>query len=107
MFKVRQNRYGAYEAFLYAGNGQVILKTEGYQTKAGMENCIESICRNALNDEAFERLESKLGKPYFVLKAKNGQIMGESEKYESFSARDNGIESVKRNTINAEIVYEK
>jgi hypothetical protein len=41
-------------------------------------------------------LETKNGKPYFNLKATNGQIIGNSEMYESIASRDNGIESVKK-----------
>ena len=40
----------------------------------------------------------------FNLKATNGQVIGTSESYESASSRDNGIESVKTNAPNAEII---
>lgn len=40
----------------------------------------------------------------FNLKAGNGQIIGTSELYESEAARENGIESVKKNAPDAEVV---
>jgi uncharacterized protein YegP (UPF0339 family) len=55
-----------------------------------------SVKKNSQDDARFDKLESKNGKPYFNLKATNGQIIGNSEMYESV-ARDNGIESVKKN----------
>lgn len=87
---------------LKAGNGQVILTSEVYTTKAACLNGIESVKKNSQDDARFDKLESKNGKPYFNLKASNGQIIGTSELYESVSARDNGIESVKKNAPDAE-----
>jgi uncharacterized protein YegP (UPF0339 family) len=49
-------------------------------------------CDNARN----ERKTSTSGQVYFVLKAKNGEIIGSSEMYSSVGARDAGIDAVKR-----------
>jgi len=46
---------------------------------------------------------SKTDKPYFVLKAANHQVIGQSQLYESEASRDNGIESVKKNGPDATI----
>jgi len=91
---------------LKAGNGQVILTSEVYTTKAACLNGVESVRKNSQDDNRFERLESKNEKPYFNLKATNGQVIGTSEMYESVAARDNGIESVKKNAPAAELVDE-
>lgn len=91
---------------LKAGNGQVILTSEVYTTKAACLNGVESVRKNSQDDNRFERLESKNEKPYFNLKATNGQVIGTSEMYESVPARDNGIESVKKNAPDAELVDE-
>ncbi len=91
---------------LKAGNGEVILKSEGYKAKSGCNNGIESVKKNAAMDERFERLTSKSGKPYFNLKAANAQVIGSSEMYESESGRENGIKSVMKNAPDAEIVDE-
>nr|WP_303048837.1 YegP family protein [Phaeobacter sp. HF9A] len=40
----------------------------------------------------------------FNLKASNGQVIGTSQSYTSASGRDNGIESVKKNAPDAEVV---
>lgn len=88
---------GEFQFNLKAGNGQTILASEGYSTKAGCENGIESVRKNAQDDGRFERKESSNGKHYFNLKAGNNQIIGNSEMYESVAARENGIESVKKN----------
>ena len=60
--------------------------------------------RNATNDDRYERKANKAGQEMFNLKATNGQVIGTSESYSSASARDNGIESVKKNAPDAKIV---
>ncbi len=56
----------------------------------------------AVDDSKYDRKESSNGKPYFNLKAGNGQVIGNSELYESVASRDNGIASVKSNAPSAE-----
>ncbi len=50
------------------------------------------------------RLVSKSGKPYFVIKAGNQQVIGQSQQYESEVGRDNGIEAVRKNVLDVEVV---
>lgn len=102
-FVISLRKNGEYQFNLKASNGQVILASEGYTSKAGCENGIESVRKNAPDDDKFDRKESKNGKFYFNLKAGNGQIIGSSEMYESVAGRDNGIESVKRNAPDATV----
>lgn len=102
-FLMTKRANGEFQFVLKAGNGQVILASEGYTTKAACENGIESVKKNSQEDARFDRLESKNGKPYFNLKATNGQIIGSSEMYESVAARENGIESVKKNAADADV----
>jgi uncharacterized protein YegP (UPF0339 family) len=100
-FVIKTRANGEYQFNLLAGNGQNILASEGYKTKASCLNGIESVKKNSQDDARFEKLEAKNGKPYFNLKATNGQIIGSSEMYESTASRDNGIESVKKNAPEA------
>ncbi len=86
---------------LKAGNNEIILTSELYADKSGAKNGIESVKRNAGNDNNYGRLTSSDGKPYFVLKAVNHEIIGTSEMYSSVSARENGITSVKNNAPGA------
>ncbi|GGH04194.1 YegP family protein [Pedobacter zeae] len=101
-FVITKRSNGEYQFNLKAGNGQVILSSEGYAAKSSCENGIESVKKNAKDDSKFERKTSSNCKYYFSLKATNGQIIGSSEMYESTSARDNGIESVQKNAPDAE-----
>lgn len=103
-FVITKRANGEFQFNLKAGNGQTILASEGYTTLAACKNGIESVKKNAVEDARYERKEAKNGAPYFNLKATNGQIIGSSEMYSSESARENGIESVKKNAPEAEVV---
>lgn len=89
---------------LKAGNGQIILTSETYKAKASALNGIESVRKNAVKADQFEKKTTSKGDPFFVLKAGNGEIIGKSETYSSESAMQNGIESVMENAPKAEIV---
>ncbi len=102
-FVIKKRTNGEFQFDLKAGNGQIILTSEGYNAKSGCENGIESVRKNAHDDAKFERKTSSNGKFYFNLKATNGQIIGKSEMYESEASRDNGIESVKKNAPDAKV----
>lgn len=102
-FEITTRKNGDFQFNLKAGNGQVILTSQGYASKDGCINGIESVRKNAQLDERFERLQSSNDKPYFNLKASNGQIIGSSEMYESVASRENGIESVKKNAPDASV----
>jgi uncharacterized protein YegP (UPF0339 family) len=103
-FEIKQSTNSKFYFNLKAGNGQTILSSQLYETKSATENGIESVRTNAPNDDRYERLTSSNGSPYFVLKAGNGQVIGKSEMYNSASAMENGIDSVKTNAPTAKIV---
>ena len=87
------HRSGAtqYHWDLKGGNGERILSSELYNSKAGAENGIQSCRDNSPHDARYSRLTSKDNKPYFVLKAANGEVIGASETYNSEAARENGL----------------
>jgi uncharacterized protein YegP (UPF0339 family) len=91
---------------LKAGNGETILSSEVYTTKAACENGINSVKSNSPEDSRYERKESSNGKLHFNLKATNGQVIGSSEMYNSKAAMENGIESVKKNGPDSNVVDE-
>lgn len=85
---------------LKATNGQIILQSEGYTTKANCKNGIESVKRNASNDKAYVTTEK-----HFNLKSvENGKVIGSSQSYTSIETRDKGIKSVKENAPTADII---
>ena len=103
-FEIKKRANGEFMFNLKAGNGEIILTSEGYTSKQGCKNGIESVKKHAPDDNNYERKVATNGKYYFTLKARNGEIIGVSEMYNSISSRENGIESVKKNAPIAEVV---
>lgn len=87
-FVIDKAKDGQFYFNLNASNGQVILTSEMYKAKSGAQNGIESIQKNAADDGNYERKEAKNGKLYFLLKAKNMQIIGNSQMYSSSAAME-------------------
>jgi hypothetical protein len=102
-FEVTTIKNGQFMFHLKASNGQVILTSEQYKAKKGALNGIESVKKNASDENRFERKESKKGQPYFVLKAANSQVIGMSEMYSSAAAMEKGIASVTKNAPDAPV----
>ena len=98
-FVIKKGKNDQYYFNLKADNGQVVLSSEMYTSKAACENGIESVRRNSANDSLYERKKSSNGKFHFNLKASNGQVIGKSELYETEASMLNGIESVKKNGV--------
>ena len=103
---------------LKATNGQIILSSEVYTTKAACLSGIEAVRKNAaaanvenqteegyetLTPPKFEMYEDKAGEFRFRLKATNGQIIAVSEGYKAKASCENGIASVKKNAVDAPV----
>ncbi len=106
---------------LKATNGQVIATSEVYESESACLKGAESVKKNApianLEDQTveevaaatcpkFEVYTDKKGEFRFRLKARNGQIIATSEGYVAKDSCMNGIESVRKNAEDAEIVKE-
>lgn len=100
-FVISTRSNGDFQFNLKAGNGQTILTSQGYSSKSGCKNGIDSVRTNSQDNKQYEKRTASNGKPYFNLLATNGQVIGTSELYESEAGRDNGIASVKENAPGA------
>ncbi len=104
---------------LKAGNGETIATSEVYSSESACKNGIESVIKNSavaeiedqtvegyetVKNPKFEVYEDKAGEFRFRLTARNGEIIATSEGYKQKASCINGIESVKKNAADAEIV---
>lgn len=105
-FVITVRKNGEFQFNLKAVNGQVILTSEGYSTKAACINGIESVKKNAVEEKKFEVNEANNGKFFFNLKAANGQVIGTSQMYASMDTMKTGIASVMKNAPEAPVVEE-
>ncbi len=119
-FVIRKTNTGV-KFDLKATNGQVIATSEVYNSDAACKNGIESVRKNAPiaavenqtvegyateKHPKFEVYEDKAGEYRFRLKATNGQIIATSEGYKTLANCENGVESVKKNAPDAEVIEE-
>lgn len=105
-FVVSVRKNGEFQFNLQASNGQTILTSEGYTSKAACQNGIESVKKNSGDDARYQRKTTANGKHHFNLTSTNGQVIGSSQTYDSQSGMENGIASVKSNAPDAEVVEE-
>lgn len=120
-FLVKQTKSG-FKFDLKAGNGETIATSEVYTTEAACMNGVESVRKNApaanVEDQTvegftaathpkFEVYADKAGEFRFRLKARNGEIIAVSEGYKAKSSCQNGIEIVRKNASDAEVVKEE
>lgn len=103
-FEITKRTNGEFQFNLKAGNGQVILTSEGYKAKPSCINGIESVKKNSQDDARFDVKVAKNGKHHFNLKSTNGQIVGSSQMYASEDGCASGIASVKKNAPDADVV---
>ena len=102
-YEIKKAKNGRYHFELKASNGEIILNSEMYASKASAEHGISSVQTNAPDEAQYEMKHSSSNQPYFVLKAKNAQVIGVSETYHSESAARSGIQSVTRNGTSTDI----
>ena len=103
-FVITKRTDGDFQFNLKAGNGETILTSEGYSSRSACIYGIDSVRTNSQDIMKYNRKTLADGKAYFNLKASNGQIIGTSEIYESETARDNGIVSVKTNAPGSGVI---
>lgn len=93
-FEIYKDKAGEHRFRLKAANGQNILSSEGYSSKASCLNGVQSVKKNSQNPDRFARKTTASGKFRFSLTSSNGQTVGISQSYASESGCNNGMESV-------------
>ncbi len=76
---------------MQAGNGEIVLQSQGYTTKASANNGVASVQTNGVNAARYEILPAADGQFFFHLKAANGQVIAHGETYASQSAATDGM----------------
>ena len=106
---------------LKAANGEVIASSQVYKDEKYCRKGIASVINNApvapIEDQTvegftpckhpkFEVYKDKAGEFRFRLKATNGQIIATGEGYKAMAGCKRGIESIKKNVVDAKIIVE-
>ena len=102
-FEMMKARNGKFRFNLKSANGQVVLTSQMYEKRISATNGIKSIKKNCKDDNCYDRKIARNGKPYFVMKAKNGQAIGNSQQYASKATMEKGIRAVKNTAPKANV----
>lgn len=85
---------GRHYFHLKASNGQIVLQSQAYTSKASATNGVASVKTNGVVQARFEVRAAADGQFYFVLKAANGAVIGRSELYVSRANAERGVQTV-------------
>lgn len=102
-FQINKAKNGKFYFHLLAPNGEIILASQMYASKATAKKGIASVQSNAADTAQFEQRTNKKGEHYFVLKSKNQRIIGQSEGYAGTTGMMKGIKSVSTNAAKAKV----
>ncbi len=101
IYRSAKNRQAYFR--LKARNGQIILASEGYKTKASCKSGIRSVRANAAREGSFDVKKARNGKFYFTLVARNGEVIGTSQMYKTKDGCKKGIASVVNNAASDDV----
>lgn len=93
-FDVFEGADGRFYFNLHAGNGEIVLSSQGYAQENSAYNGAFSVAENGLDPDRYEVLEASNGGWYFNVKAANGRVVGTSEVYASRSNAERAVDSV-------------
>lgn len=100
-FQIQKAKNGKFYFHLLSQNGEVILTSQMYASRANAKKGIEAVRTNATHPDQYEIRTNKARSHYFVLKAGNQQVIGSSEAYATTTGVHTGIKSVSKNAPRA------
>ena len=84
---------------LVAGNGQNVLRSQGYSSSSSAKTGMNSVVVNGVETTAYEILEASDGSWYFNLTAANHEIIGTSQMYSTKYNAQRGANTVRALTL--------
>ena len=82
MYQIEIAKDGSPNFKLLDPNNNMLLRSEMFASTSALKNCIESVRRNSQEPNMFHS-KARNSKYFFVLKAKNGQVIGMSHLYDT------------------------
>ncbi len=105
-FIIKRAKNGQFYFTLVAGNNEPVGRSEMYKQKVSAKNGIESVKKNAGEEKNYAFKQGANGKYYFSLKARNGEIILQSQGYASEASAKNGAQAVARAASSASVIDE-
>ena len=95
MLKINQESDKLFTFSLQSESGQTILNSVAYSSRTAMDHTISNLKNLNSQSTVFERKTNYDGKFLFILKDKDGNIIGTSQLYSSEAGMENGIKNLK------------
>ena len=93
-FEVFRGADGRFYFDLFAQNGEIVLRSQGYSAEASAWNATFSVADNGVDASRYDVRDAADGSSYFNLKAANGAVIGTSETYASRSNAERGRDAI-------------
>ena len=97
MFQIYKDKSNKHRFRLKAKNGENIISSQAYASRATCMKGIKSVAKHSTNKENFKIKENKAGKWNFNLIAGNNRVIATSQSYADRSSMNKGIKSVMAN----------
>lgn len=100
-FELTKNEKGEFFFKLANADGGTLVRSEAYNAKSSATNGVESVRKNAAEAGRYELKDASDGRPYFNLKASNGQVIGTSPMFKDGAAREAAIAAMETGAAGA------
>ena len=97
MFQIYKDKAGKHRFRLKAKNGENIISSQAYASRATCMKGIKSVANHAADKSNFKSKENKAGKWNFNLVAANNRVIASSQSYADKSSMNKGVKSVMTN----------
>ncbi len=102
----KSDKNGEFYFTLRDHSGNAIITSEGYKQKSSAKKGIQSLIKNGAAGNIDLKVGVTSGKPFFNVKATNGQVVGKSRVFVTEQERDASVEELKANINTATTVEE-
>jgi uncharacterized protein len=103
-FEITKLHDGEFHFHFKAEDGAIMLTSQRYKEQSSARDGVASVKKNAHLGQRYQRKEAHNGEFMFNLRAGNHQVIGTSHMYHSVESREEGIEAIKRDAPDAEVV---
>ena len=96
MIEIQKGSNNTFQFQLKTADGQTLFESVDFQTKEEVEQTVKQLQPLALSLNTIERKTNYNGNFLFNLKDTNGNVIGNSQLYDSEAGMENGISNMKR-----------
>jgi len=105
-FVIKTGKHHQFFFDLKADNGEVIITSDAFHTKAACNSGIEALKAVVRDDNKFERMKAATEHYYFIIKGANGKQIAKSVLFPTPAERNAAIKSIEAEAHDAVVAEE-